>query len=131
MTICRAAVLGALFLVFAACSPPYAVPPNPPTPAPSPTLAPGAVTLAPASLSFTASGAANAQGVTVSQTNYAGAFTASTTACSGVATIASTGSAAFSVTPVGAGTCSFTIAGGNNTTGTLNVVVTTTTVGGS
>jgi hypothetical protein len=32
---------------------------------------------------------------------------------------------------VAAGTCSFTITGGNNMTATLNVVVTTTTVGGS
>ncbi len=77
------------------------------------------------------SGGTNAQSVTASQMNYAGTFTASTTTCSGIATIASTGGAAFSVTPVAAGTCSFTITGGNATAATLNVVVTTTSVGGS
>ncbi|HTX55825.1 MAG TPA: hypothetical protein VMD47_01855, partial [Candidatus Acidoferrales bacterium] len=64
------------------------------------------------------------------QTNYTGAFTASTTSCSAIATIANTAST-FTVTPVAAGTCSFTVSGGSDATATLNVVVTTTSVGGS
>jgi hypothetical protein len=123
-----AAVLCAVFLVFAACSASLGLVPAP-TASSGPM--PGTVTLSQTSLTFTAAGAANAQSTTASQANYTGTFTASTTTCSGIATIASTGSAAFSVTPVAAGTCSFTITGGNNMTATLNVVVTTTTVGGS
>lgn len=91
---------------------------------------PDAVTLTPASLAFTATGASNAQTVNVSQTNYSGSFTAATTTCSGIATIASTSASAFSVTPVAAGTCTFTISGGGGQSATLTVGVTTTSVGG-
>ncbi|HTZ54840.1 MAG TPA: hypothetical protein VMB20_07225 [Candidatus Acidoferrum sp.] len=128
------AVFCVLGFVLSACYPPYTVPPNPPTPTPGPS--PGPLSLSPTSLSFTAIGAANALTVNVIQSNYpSDAFTASTTTCSGVAAIVSSvpigGGARLSVMPVGAGTCSFTVTGGGTASATLNVVVTTTTVGGS
>jgi hypothetical protein len=91
----------------------------------------GELKLAPSSLSFTATGANNAQTVDVHQTNYAGKFAASTTDCSAVATIASAGRTSFSVTPVGAGSCTFTIKGGGGRSATLSIGVTTTAIGGS
>jgi hypothetical protein len=92
---------------------------------------PGAILLSPASLSFLAVGAANARAVNVTQANYSGAFTPSTTTCSGIATIASASGASFSIVPVAAGHCTFSIAGALGKTATLTVDVTTTTVGGS
>jgi hypothetical protein len=89
------------------------------------------------SISFAGTGAANAQTVTASQSNYGGAFTATTPAagqpnsCSGIATIApTTSSSSFTIAPVGIGHCTFTITGGNGQTRTLTIDVTTTTVGG-
>jgi hypothetical protein len=54
-----------------------------------PVPTPGVIALSPASFAFTATGASHAQTVNVSQSNDGGAFTASTTTCSGTATIAS------------------------------------------
>jgi hypothetical protein len=105
-----------------ACTPPYTVPLNP---------APGAITLTPSTLAFTATGATNAQPVSASQTNYFGSFAASTTNCSGIATISPSSGTAFTVTPVGTGTCTFTIAGAGATSATLTIGVTTTSIGGS
>lgn len=98
---------------------------------------PGAVLLSLTSVSFTATGAANAQSVSASEADYGGSFSASTAAagqpnsCSGIATIASTGATAFAVTPVAAGSCSFTIGGATGQSATLAVTVTVTNFGGS
>ena len=89
------------------------------------------MTLSATSLSFTEAGASDAQTVTVTQVNYSGAFTPATTTCSGIATISPTSGTSFTVTPVAAGSCTFTIAGGGGQSATLSVGVTTTTVGGS
>jgi len=96
-----------------------------PTPSPTPTPAP--VGLSPASLSFTNLGAGNAQSVTAAQSGFTGTFTASGANCTQgsttVATIASTSSNAFSVTPTAAGSCSVTITG-SGASATLSVSVT-------
>ncbi len=108
-----------------------------PTPAPTPTPTPGAVVLAPNALAFTAVGATNAQSTTASESNYAGTFTAATAAagqtnsCSGIATISPAIGTIFSVTPVAAGHCTFTLTGGGTQSATLTIDVTTTNVGGS
>jgi hypothetical protein len=100
-------------------------------PTAKPSATPGIVTLSPASLAFTASGSSYAQTVTVTQSNYSnGAFTAGTTTCSGIATVAEASSTSFTFTPVGAGSCTYTISGGNGQSATLAVGVTTTSVGG-
>lgn len=95
------------------------------------TPAPETVTLAPSTLAFTATGSSNAQTVSASQTNYTGGFTAATTTCNGIATIASASATSFTVTPVAAGSCTFTITGGSGESGTLTIGVTTTSVGGN
>jgi hypothetical protein len=95
------------------------------------------VVLSVTSLAFTAPGSANAQSFSASQSNYSGNFTASTPAagssnsCSSVATITPSSGTSFSVTPLAAGQCAFTISGYGNQTATLTVGVTTATVGGS
>jgi hypothetical protein len=98
---------------------------------PGPATAPGAVVLSPASLAFTAAGAASAQSVSATQASYGGSFTASTTTCSGIATISPASGSAFTVTPVAAGACTFIISGGGSQSTSLAVGVTTTGVGGS
>ena len=94
--------------------------------------------IAPAELaSAPAAGSASAQTFTASQSNYSGSFTSTTpslgqpNSCSGIVTVAQNSSSQFTVTPVAAGTCVLTIAGGNGQSAPLSVVVTTTTVGGS
>ena len=95
------------------------------------------VALSATTLAFTATGSANAKSVSASQPNYNGTFTATTaaagqsTSCSSIATIASSGGATFSVTPVAAGQCTFTITGFGNQSATLTVGLTTSSVGGS
>lgn len=116
---------------------PTPTPISTPTPTQSPTLAPGAVLLAPASLSFIATGTPKAMPDTAMQAGFSASFTASTTAagqpssCSGIATISAPSGSTFTVTPVAAGNCTFTIAGGNGQTAALLVSVTTTTAGGT
>ncbi len=103
----------------------------------SPSAASGAVVLSPPSLAFTAAGAAHAQPVNASQVSYTGSFSATTAApgqtnsCSGIASISPSSATAFTVTPVAAGHCTFTIAGGASQSATLTIDVTTTSVGGS
>ncbi|HEV2261525.1 MAG TPA: hypothetical protein VGR69_04470 [Candidatus Rubrimentiphilum sp.] len=94
---------------------------------------PQGVQLSVASMSFLGVGPSLAQTVVASEVNYSGAFTASSTTCTGIATIAlqSGSTTMFSVTPVGAGTCSFSIADTMNQSKSFTVTVTTTTVGGS
>lgn len=102
-----------------------------PIPTPSPVPTPGAVALTPSALNFTATGAAYAQSTTASQSQFGGSFNASTATCIGIATVSPSSGTTFTVTPVAAGSCTFTIAGANGTSATLSVGVTTTTVGGS
>ena len=109
----------------------FAVTVSAPVPTPSPVPTPGAVTLTPSALTFTATGAAYALSTTASQSQFSGSFSASTATCSGIATISPSSGTTFTVTPVAAGSCTFTIAGANGTSATLSVGVTTTTVGGS
>ncbi|MBV9408962.1 MAG: hypothetical protein JO164_09060, partial [Candidatus Eremiobacteraeota bacterium] len=71
------------------------------------------------------------------QANYGGTFTSSTAAsgqpnsCATIATISPATGTTFTVTPVAAGHCTFTIAGGGGNSATLTIDVTTTSVGGS
>jgi hypothetical protein len=106
-------------VALAACTPAAVVP-----------ASPGALTLSPSSIAFANAGASYAQTVQVIQKNYTETFTASTTTCGGVATIAAAGSTTFTVTPVAAGSCSFTISGGSGQSATLTIGVTTTSLGG-
>ena len=105
--------------MLAACAQNYAlVPVGPPS-------------LAPTSLAFLGVGGALAQTVTVSETNYSGVFTVTSANCSGIAsTSASSSSGAFSITPLGAGSCSFTFTDGQQKTVALPVSVTVTVGGG-
>jgi len=96
--------------------------------------APGAITLSPASLNFTAVGTAATQSVTGSQPNFSGYLSTNATCKSGNTTIATVGPGAnvnqFSITPVAAGSCTLTIYGGSGQTANLPVSVTTTTING-
>jgi hypothetical protein len=102
----------------------------------TPTPVAGGVVIAPSSLSLLGTGAANAQSVTVSQSNYGGAFTFSTAAagsansCSGIASEAGSGPV-YTITPDGNGHCTFVVAGGGGQTSTLTIDVTVSTVGGN
>ncbi|MFN2528879.1 MAG: hypothetical protein ABR584_09220 [Candidatus Baltobacteraceae bacterium] len=116
----------------------YTIPaplPSPSTaPTSSPTTAPTATPtpmVSPSSVSFTATGSANAQSVNVTEAGYTGAFTPGTN-CSATATI-SVGANAnqFIVTPVAPGTCTATFADSKNNTAPLAITVTTTSVGGN
>jgi hypothetical protein len=85
---------------------------------------PGSVLVDPATMNFHATGAGAAQRAVVSQHGYNGSFTESDT-CSGIAGIgALTGAkATYAVTPLAAGNCTATFAGGNRETGTLSIAV--------
>jgi hypothetical protein len=89
------------------------------------------VVLSQSSLSFLGTGTTNAQTVTATETNSSGPFTSSTTDCSGIASISPASGDAFTITPTGAGSCSFIIADGSGHTASLSIVVTVTLVGGS
>jgi hypothetical protein len=97
---------------------------------PSPTPAPGTVALTTGTMAFVATGAAADQSTTASQPNYSGTFAASGTSCTGIATISPAAGTTFTVTPVAAGSCTFTITGGDGKSAALAVGVTTTNVGG-
>jgi len=91
--------------------------------------------LSTASLTFTGTGAANAQSVTASQIGGT-SFTASSPAsgsgsCTGIATIFPATGTIFTVTPAGAGSCAFTITGADGQSATVSIGVTVTTLGGS
>jgi hypothetical protein len=87
---------------------------------------PGSVLLSPASLSFNATGSANAKDVDVSQSGYAGAFTEKDD-CSGTATVIEStnadGKATYAVTPSAAGSCTASFTGGNSVTANLPITV--------
>jgi hypothetical protein len=100
---------------------------TPPTTAPTSPLV-----LAPTSLTFVAGGANAAQTVTVTETNYTGAFTESDT-CGTFATVstqsASGPSATYTVTPLAAGTCTITVHDANGQKGAVAVGITLTNGG--
>jgi hypothetical protein len=86
----------------------------------------GDVVLRPASVSFSATGSSDAKTVAVSQSGYDGAFRESDD-CAKVATLSVTadgrGEASYTVTPVGAGSCKATFAGGGDATAVLPISV--------
>ncbi len=88
----------------------------------------GGVVLEPTSLSFNATGSANSKTVAVTQAKYAGSFTEADD-CTKIATLAATanggGSARYTVTPVGAGSCKATFTGGDGKSASLPISVTT------
>lgn len=85
----------------------------------------------PASLTFLGAGAALAQSVNVSETNYSGAFSVTSASCSAIAAADKPNSSgAFSITPLGAGSCTFTFTDAQQRTATLSVSVTVTVGGG-
>ena len=104
------------------------VPTPTPTSGPVPTPTPNPLTVTPTSLAFIATGAANAQNFTASETAYSGAFTMSTTCTAAIATVtpsSGTGpSSMFTVTPQGAGSCTVTIHDTNGQNATVTIGVT-------
>jgi hypothetical protein len=91
------------------------------------TIAPyGSVVVAPASMSFTATGSGAAKNASVTQTNFTGSFGESDT-CASVATVAASsnadGQAEYRVTPLAAGTCTATFTGGGGATAPLKITV--------
>jgi len=116
---------------------PTATPVPSATPVPTPTASPtaGSLMLTPQSLTFIATGASYAKTAQASKTNYAGAFMSSPSSCmdsngtnTTVASIspATTTSGLFTVTPLGPGTCTFSITDSLGELQTLSVGVTTT-----
>jgi hypothetical protein len=92
----------------------------------APAAASTGVSVQPASISFLAT-AVPAQTVVATQSGNS-SFTASSTNCLGVATLTQTANSVFSVVPVAAGACSFTISGSAGSSVALPVTVTTTTI---
>ena len=101
-----------------------------PTPTPTPTPSPAALVLTPNALTFTATGSAAAQTSTATEAGYGGTFSASTANCAGIASISPASGSTFTVTPVAAGTCTFSIKDSILQAATLTITVTTTQVGG-
>ncbi len=90
---------------------------------------PGVLSINPTALTLNGTGAASAQSVDVQEIGYTGGFGESDT-CAGIATVApSSGSgpsAAFSVTPIAAGTCSATFTDAQSQHVAVAITVTTT-----
>jgi hypothetical protein len=88
---------------------------------------PGPVVVSPDSLAFSAAGSKNAKKVTVSQTNFADAFTESDT-CTNIAGIEATsnagGKAVFRVVPLETGKCSATFTGAADLHSAVSITVT-------
>ena len=96
-----------------------------------PSAAPRPPAVTPASLTFLGAGTALAQSVNVSETNYSGAFSVTSANCSAIAAADKpSSSGAFSITPLGAGSCTFTFTDAQQRTATLSVSVTVTLGGG-
>ena len=102
-----------------------------PTPTPLPTPTPGPVIVNIPALQFLAVGAAYAKTIAVTQANYSGQFVLSGDSCSGIAASdATTSQQNFTITPLAAGSCSYTLTGGGGVQTALPVTVTTLTLGG-
>ncbi len=99
------------------------------TPAPTPTPAP--VVVSAPSLRFVGTGSTFATTIVVTQANYSGNFALGGTSCNGITTADTASSLQnFTITPVAAGTCTYTVTGGGGAQTVLPVTVTTLTVGG-
>jgi hypothetical protein len=83
---------------------------------------PGPVLLVPSSLNFTATGGAHAQNVTVSQSGYSGTFS-ELDDCSGTSTIEPSTAKIYTVTPIGAGSCTAVFTGANRESAPLSISV--------
>ena len=102
-----------------------------PTRTPSPTPTPATVIVNIPSLQFLAVGAPFAKTIAVTQANYTGQFVLSGHSCNGIAATDTTISQLnFTITPVAAGTCSYTLTGGGGAQTALPVTVTTLTLDG-
>jgi hypothetical protein len=88
----------------------------------------GTIALSPPSLAFTSTGSASAAQSTASEKNYSGSFQVTNSTCSGIATAAQSG-AVFTITPVGAGSCSMTIGDSLGNAATLAIGVTLSSIG--
>ena len=123
-------------------SPTPSAPPSPtptptatatPTPIPTqtPTPTPPPVVVSIPSLQFLGAGSAYAKTIVVTQANYNGQFALGGASCNGIAaTDVTTSLQNFTITPLAAGTCTYTLTGGGGAQTTLPVTVTTLTVGG-
>lgn len=80
-------------------------------------VAPSKVVLNPTNVAFAGVGGTNVQTVSVSEANYNGTFTATSSNCSNIVTLASSASSntQFTFQSTGAGTCSYAISDGVNT----------------
>src|SRR5579872_1660187 len=106
--------------------PPTQAPPPPQTPPPPTPPPPTANVTAPPSVAFSATGAAFAQNVAVSEKGYTGVFSASLGSCNGIVSVSPAMSASlFTVTPQGAGTCSLMFSDAIGDMATTAVSVTT------
>ncbi|HEY6235425.1 MAG TPA: hypothetical protein VIW69_10020 [Candidatus Elarobacter sp.] len=107
---------------------PTPTPVPPPSPSPTATPSPAMVAVNVPSLQFVGTGPAFATTITVTQAGYNGQFVLSGTSCSTIATTDTTASQQnFTITPLAAGTCSYTLTGGGGAHTTVPVAVTTTT----
>ncbi len=107
------------------------IPTPTPTPTPTPAPTPGAVVANIPSLQFLGVGTTFAQTIIVTQANYDGLFALGGTSCNGLTAVDTTVSLQnFTITPLAAGTCSYTLTGGGGVQIALPVTVTTLTIGG-
>lgn len=106
---------------------PSTAPTSTPTAAPTamPTPTPGPVVAAPTTLRFSNFAP---QSVAVSEIRYSGSFATSTRDCGNVATISPASGTQFSVTPSGAGACSFEFSDPSGNLGSVSIYVTTANV---
>lgn len=88
----------------------------------------GKLVLSASTVAFTS--ISGSQSVQASQAGYTGSLTLSTSSCTGIATITSSGTNPYSitVTPIKAGTCSVTVSGGFSQSATLAITVTSTVI---
>ncbi|MHB8463055.1 MAG: hypothetical protein ACYDA1_10435 [Vulcanimicrobiaceae bacterium] len=99
-----------------------------PTPIPTPS---GNIVLSPSTMQFVADGAAYAQIASVSEAQYNGTFTITSTTCTGIVTASPNSSQAFfTITPIGAGDCWFIISDSLHHEAYLTIQAATTTIGG-
>jgi hypothetical protein len=107
---------------------PTPVPTPAPTATPTPAPTPGIVTANPTSLTFTAAGAAAAQSFSVSESNYAGTFSAAASGGDPTTVSISISGNSVTVTPNHAGTTTIVVTGGNGNTVSVPVGITTTSI---
>jgi hypothetical protein len=89
-----------------------------------PPAAAGPIVLSSSSLSLLGAGSSNAKTVTASETGYIGAFNSTGTSCSGIASVAVSGTT-ITATGIAAGSCNASITDSFNQTAPLSIIVTT------